>query len=51
MQQTRYITVSCGVDEDHNVTLLGNKIQKSMDKLNVPEGYHIEMTGGGRDNQ
>ncbi len=26
--QTRYITVSCGVDEDHNVTLLGNKIQK-----------------------
>ena len=43
--QTRYITVSCGVDEDHNVTLLGNKIQKSMDKLNVPEGYHIEMTG------
>ncbi len=43
--QTRYITVSCGVDEDHNVTLLGNKIQKSMDKLHVPEGYHIEMTG------
>ena len=43
--QTRYITVSCGVDEDLNVTLLGNKIQKSMDKLNVPEGYHIEMTG------
>lgn len=26
--QTRYITVSCGVDEDHNVTLLGNKIQR-----------------------
>lgn len=43
--QTRYITVSCGVDENHNVTLLGNKIQKSMDKLHVPEGYHIEMTG------
>ena len=43
--QTRYITVSCGVDEDHNVTLLGNKIQKSMDKLHVPEGYQIEKTG------
>ena len=36
--QTRYSTVSCGVDEDHNVTLLGNKIQKSMDKQHVPEG-------------
>ena len=43
--QTRYITVSCGVDEEHNVTLLSNKIQKSIDKLQVPEGYHIEMTG------
>ena len=43
--QTRYISVTAGVDEDHNVTLLGNKIQKSMDKLHVPEGYHIEMTG------
>ena len=29
--QTRYITVSCGVDEDHNVTLMSNTLQKAMD--------------------
>ncbi len=43
--QTRYITVSGGVDEDHNVTLVSNKIQKSLDKLELPEGYSVEMVG------
>lgn len=43
--QTRYLTVSCNVDEDHNVTLLSDQVQKEIDKLDVPEGYKIVMTG------
>ena len=43
--QSRYLTVSCGVDEDHNVTLISNSLQKEIDKLDIPDGYSIEMTG------
>ncbi len=43
--QNRYLTVSCGIDEKHNVTLVGNQVQKQIDKLDVPEGYNIEMAG------
>jgi HAE1 family hydrophobic/amphiphilic exporter-1 len=43
--QNRYITVSCGIDEDHNVTLISNEVQKAIDKLDIPEGYSVEMAG------
>lgn len=43
--QTRYITVSCGVDEDHNVTLLSDKIKSKIKKMDIPEGYSISMEG------
>ena len=43
--QTRYLTVSCGIDEDHNVTLISNEVQRRIDALDVPEGYEIEMAG------
>lgn len=43
--QTRYLSVSCNVDEDHNVTLISNKVQKEIDKMDIPEGYSIEMAG------
>ncbi len=43
--QTRYLTVSCEVDDDHNVTLVGNEVQKAINKLDVPEGYSISMEG------
>lgn len=43
--QTRYITVSASVEDDHNVTLVSNEIQKELKNLEVPEGYSIEMTG------
>lgn len=43
--QTRYISVTAGVDEDHNVTLLSNQIQKKLDKIELPDGYEIAMTG------
>lgn len=43
--QTRFLTVSASIDEDHNVTLVSNQIQKEIKNLEVPEGYSIKMTG------
>ena len=43
--QTRYISVTAGVDEDHNVTLVSNQVQKELDKIELPDGYEISMTG------
>ncbi len=43
--QTRYLTVSCGIDEEHNVTLISDEVQKEIDKLKIPEGYEVEMAG------
>lgn len=43
--QTRYITVSCGIDEEHNVTLVSDVLQEKLEQLELPEGYSIEMAG------
>ena len=43
--QTRYISVTAEVDDDHNVSLLSKEIQKGLDKIDLPEGYSIEMAG------
>ncbi len=43
--QNRYINVNAGIDEKHNVGLVSNKIKKELKKLDVPEGYSIEMAG------
>ena len=43
--QTRYISVTAGVDADHNVTLVSNEIQDKLDQYELPEGYTIEMAG------
>lgn len=43
--QTRYISVTAGIDEEHNVTLVSNEIQKQLDKIELPEGCGIEMAG------
>lgn len=43
--QTRYLDVTAGIDEDHNITLVSSEIQKELDKLEIPEGYSIKMTG------
>ena len=43
--QNRYISVTAEIDEDHNVGLVGEEINKALKKLNVPEGYKIEMAG------
>ncbi len=43
--QSRYITVSASVDEDHNVGLLGDEVQKIIDKMEIPEGYTVTLAG------
>ncbi len=43
--QTRYINVTAGIDEDHNVTLVSNEIQRRIAELDLPEGYAITMAG------
>ena len=43
--QTRYLTVSAAIDEEHNVTLVSNEIQKQIDKMDIPEGYSVSMKG------
>lgn len=43
--QTRYLSVTAGIDEEHNVTLVSSAIQKELDKIEIPEGYSIEMAG------
>ena len=43
--QSRYITVSCDIDEEHNVTLVGKEVEEKLERLDIPEGYEIEMAG------
>jgi HAE1 family hydrophobic/amphiphilic exporter-1 len=43
--QSRYLTVSCAIDDDHNVTLVSDEVQKAIDRMNIPEGYTITMEG------
>ena len=43
--QQRYITVSCGIDEEHNVTLVSNEVKEKLAEMDMPEGYEIEMAG------
>lgn len=43
--QTRYVTVSCNIDDKHNVTLVSNEVQEKINGLDIPEGYSIEMAG------
>lgn len=43
--QTRYVSVTAGIDETHNVTLVSDSLQKELAQLDLPEGYSIEMAG------
>ena len=43
--QSRYLTVSGKIDENHNITLLSNEIKKKIDNMDIPEGYSVEMKG------
>lgn len=43
--QKKTISVSAGIDENHNVTKVSSALKKELDKIELPEGYSIEMTG------
>ena len=43
--QNRYLTVSCGIDAEHNVTLVSNEVKEKISQMDIPEGYEIEMAG------
>lgn len=43
--QQRVITVSTDVKEGYNVTLVANAVNAELEKLSVPDGYEIKMTG------
>ncbi len=43
--QTRYISVSAGIDDAHNVTLVSGALKQELEKIDLPEGYSIAMTG------
>ncbi|MBR5789062.1 MAG: efflux RND transporter permease subunit [Lachnospiraceae bacterium] len=43
--QKRYLEVSAGIDEDHNIGLVSNKISDKIKEIDVPAGYEIEMAG------
>lgn len=43
--QSRYISVSAGIDAEHNVTLVSNAIMDKIQHLDIPAGYEIKMTG------
>ncbi|MEE1313324.1 MAG: efflux RND transporter permease subunit [Lachnospiraceae bacterium] len=43
--QTRYINVTAEVKDGYNTTLLNNKIEKKLEKIELPNGYSLEMGG------
>lgn len=43
--QTRYMTVSGSIDEDHNIGLVSREVQSKLDDYNTPAGYNIDLTG------
>lgn len=43
--QTRYLTVTAGVDDEHNITLVSDAVSEGLKSITVPDGYSIEMTG------
>lgn len=43
--QQRYITVSAAVDEEHNIGLVSQEVEKVLKKHEMPKGYEIEFDG------
>ncbi|MCR5847166.1 MAG: efflux RND transporter permease subunit [Lachnospiraceae bacterium] len=43
--QTKYISVSADIDDEHNITFVSNELKAKFDELDLPDGYSIEMTG------
>ncbi|SFJ71312.1 hydrophobic/amphiphilic exporter-1, HAE1 family [Terrisporobacter glycolicus] len=43
--QTRYISVTAGIDSKHNIGLVSKKVQSKLDDYKAPTGYEIKMGG------
>ena len=43
--QTKYISVSAQVDDDHNISFVGNELENRFKEIDMIEGYKIEMSG------
>lgn len=43
--QQRYISVSSGVDDAHNTTLVADEFKKAVENYELPEGYSVEFSG------
>lgn len=41
----RYITVSAGIDAEHNIGLVSRELTKKLDKFELPEGYSMTIGG------
>ncbi len=43
--QTRTLTVSCQIDDSHNIGLVSREFQKKLNAYDTPEGYSIRLSG------
>lgn len=43
--QSRYLTVTAAIDDDHNVGLVSAEIERKLRDYQVPDGYSVEMQG------
>ncbi|MBR5917217.1 MAG: efflux RND transporter permease subunit, partial [Lachnospiraceae bacterium] len=43
--QTKYIKVTAQVDDDHNISFVGNELENRFKQIDMLEGYKIEMSG------
>lgn len=43
--QVRFITVSGQIKDGYTTTAVSNEVKKIVDKMDLPEGYHIEYDG------
>lgn len=43
--QERYISVTAAIADGYNVGIVGNEVEKALEKYDCPEGYSLEMQG------
>ena len=43
--QTKYIKVTAQIDDDHNISFVGNELENRFKEIDMLEGYKIEMSG------
>lgn len=45
VNQTRYMTVSISIDDDHNIGLVSDEVMETLKDYTLPAGYTLESTG------